>query len=285
MLSWLPTNFKRDVKSRLKTFRIAVARKTHGFSREDLVNMLHRLGVSRSDTLLVHSSLNEFSAFLGKPLDIISALQEAVGPTGTLLLPTLPFTGSAVEYVRTAKPFDVRRTPSQMGMLTELFRRMPGVSRSLHPTHPVAAWGANASGMIANHHLASTPCGKETPYGRLLDHNGKILFLGTDISVMTFFHAVEEIIETQMPFSPFSKEVFALESRDALGNTLSTRTRLFEPRYSRRRNIHKLVPELKRRKAWREMQLGGMKALLLRAQDVLEASLVLAKQGIFCYDE
>ena len=247
--------------------------------------MLHRLGVSRSDTLLVHSSLNEFSAFLGKPLDIISALQEAVGPTGTLLLPTLPFTGSAVEYVRTAKPFDVRRTPSQMGMLTELFRRMPGVSRSLHPTHPVAAWGANASGMIANHHLASTPCGKETPYGRLLDHNGKILFLGTDISVMTFFHAVEEIIETQMPFSPFSKEVFALESRDALGNTLSTRTRLFEPRYSRRRNIHKLVPELKRRKAWREMQLGGMKALLLRAQDVLEASLVLAKQGIFCYDE
>src|SRR5258705_3295900 len=110
---------------------------------------------------------------------------------------------------------------------------------------------------------------------RLLDQRGKILFLGTDISVMTFFHAIEEVLEPQMPFSPFTEEVFTLETRDAEGNTVFSRTRLFQPEYSRRRNLHKLVPMLKQQGWWREARLGGMKAILLHADQGLEVSLAL----------
>jgi aminoglycoside 3-N-acetyltransferase len=246
--------------------------------------MLRRLGIEQGDTLLVHSSLDQFSAFQGKPMDVILALQEAVGPTGTLLMPTLPFRGSAVEYVRGLRVFDVRRTPSQMGLLTELFRRSSGVIRSIHPTHAVAAWGKRASEMVDAHHKASTPCGRQTPYGRLLDHHGKILFLGTDISVMTFFHTVEEILEPKMPFSPFTKEVFVLESHDAQNQSVSTHTRLFDPEHSRHRNLSRLIPALKQRGWWREAKLGGMRAILLLADQVLEVSSESAARGIYCYD-
>src|SRR6202043_3771999 len=101
------------------------------------------------------------------------------------------------------------------------------------------------------------PCGRQTPYGRLLDQNGKILFLGTDISAMTFFHTVEEILEPKMPFSPFTKDVFTLQSRDAQNRILTTSTRLFEPQYSRRRNLEKLVRPLKQQGWWRDARLGG----------------------------
>jgi len=285
MFSWLPANLKRKTKSNLKSLRIAFSRKTRGFSKKELVELLCHLGIEQGDTLLVHSSLDEFNAFQGKPMDVILAMREAIGPTGTLLMPTLPFRGSAVEYVRELRVFDVRRTPSQMGLLTELFRRNPGVIRSTHPTHAVAAWGMRASEMVDAHHAATTPCGRQTPYGRLLDHNGKILFLGTDINVMTFFHTVEEILEPKMPFSPFTKEIFVLECRDAQNQSVTAHTRLFDPQYSRRRNLSKLIPALNRRGWWREAKLGGMRAILLRADQVLEASSALAKRGIYCYDE
>jgi len=285
MLPWLPANFKRKAKSGWKGFRLAITKKSRGFTSQDFVRMLTRLGVKPGDTLLVHSALDQFSAFMDKPLDIIFSLQQVLGPDGTLMMPTLPFTGSAVEYVRISRIFDARRTPSQMGLLTELFRRMTGVVRSLHPTHAVSAWGAQARAITDDHHKALTPCGRGTPYMRLLDQRGKILFLGTDISVMTFFHAIEEVLEPQMPFSPFTEEVFTLETRDAEGNTVFSRTRLFQPEYSRRRNLHKLVPMLKQQGWWREARLGGMKAILLHADQVLEVSLALAKRRIYCYDE
>ena len=207
-----------------------------------------------------------------------------MGSSGTLLMPTLPFTGTAVEYVQKRTVFDVKKTPSQMGFLTEIFRRSPEVIRSVHPTHPVAVWGRLASEMVRDHAKAGTPCGRQTPYGRLLDHAGKILFLGTDIQVMTFFHTVEEILEPQLPFSPFTKEIYSPTSLDEQGNVVVSRLRLFEPYYSRRRNLAKLVPVLRNRRWWSEAQVGGLKAILLKASEVLEATSILVGQRVYCYD-
>lgn len=285
MFSWLPAAFRKKTRSHWKSLRIFASRRSRGFSKQNLVDMLRRLGVARGDTLLVHSSVDQFDSFLGKPVEIINALQEALGPTGTLLMPTLPFRGSAVDYVRDSRVFDVKRTPSQMGLLTELFRRMPGVVRSVHPTHSVAAWGANAEWMTAGHHQACTPCGRQSPYGRLMDRNGRILLLGTDISVLTFFHTVEAVLEPKMPFSPFTREIFSLECRDAQNASVTTQTRLFEPKYSKRRNLKKLVPELKKNGWWHEASLGGMHAILLSADQILRASAELADRGIYCYDD
>lgn len=233
---------------------------------------------------MVHSSFDRFEGFTGKPIDVILALQEAVGAAGTILMPTMPFTGLAIDYVAQGEILDVVRTPSRMGLLTELFRRLPDVLRSAHPTHPVAAWGGKAEEITAGHHLAGTPCGAGTPFARLLDHDGKILLLGTGLAAMTFFHAVEEILEPRMPFTPFTKETFSLSCRDKDGNIVVSRTRLWDPEYARRRNPAKLAGALTEQGVCKEERVGRLGLVLLRAKDVLDALRLLADQAIYCYD-
>lgn len=283
LVNLLPKGTKDQLKGWRKRLRLAYVRHRYGFGPDDLLAALRRVGVKAGDVLLVHSSYDKFAGFSGKPSDAIRVLQDAAGATGTVLMPTLPFTGTAVDYVSRGSIFDVRRTPSQMGLLTELFRRSPEVSRSVHPTHPVAAWGAHTADMLANHHLARTPCGDGSPFARLLERDGRILLLGVDIESMTFFHCIEEVLERDMPMSPFTAEEFSLQSRDEHGVILVSKTRLFDPALSRRRDVRKLEPVLRQKGTWAETRLGELDIVLLKAKDVMAASKGLAAQGVYCY--
>ncbi len=285
LMNRLPKGAKERLKGWRKRLRLAYVRRWRAFQAHDLLAALRKLGVTPGSVVMVHSSFDRFAGFTGKPTDVIRVLEEAVGPTGTLLMPTLPFTGTAVEYVSRRPVFDVRRTPSQVGLLTELFRRSAGVARSVHPTHPVAAWGARATDMLANHHLARTPCGKGTPFARLFERDGRILFLGAGIESMTFFHYVEEVLEPAMPRSPFTRDDFTLESRDETGAIAVSKTRLFDPALSRRRNLTKLAPVLRGQGAWAQTRLGELDIILLKARDVMAASRELAAAGVYCYDD
>ena len=280
---FLPKKTKERLKGWRKRLWLAYVRRWRAFGADDLLAGLRALGIRPGQVVMVHSSYDQFAGFVGKPSDIIRVLQEAVGPEGTLLMPTLPFTGTAVEYTSRGNVFDVARTPSQMGLLTELFRRSPEVVRSVHPTHAVAAWGSRAAEMVANHHLARTPCGKGSPFARLLEHDGRILLLGVDIESMTFYHYVEEVIESGMPASPFTAAEFTLRSRDRTGTIVVSKTRLFDPEMSRRRDLTRLVAPLRRDGAWAEGRLGELHFTLLDAARVLATCRRLADQGVYCY--
>lgn len=276
---------RRTLKRVLTRLHRGFLRTCYPFGPDDLRLALTRLGLHAGDVVLVHSSYDQFTGFRGRPSDVIACLQGVVGPSGTVMMPTLPFTGTAVAHAARQEVFDVRRTPSRVGLLTELFRRSPGVVRSVHPTHPVAAWGARAAAIIDGHHLASTPCGVGSPFARLLDERGKILLLGVGVDSMTFFHTVEEILEPAMPFSPFTTEWFDLASRDASGRALTSHTRLFDPQWSRRRNIGLLVPALRQPGgSWRSTRIGHLDATLIDAAAVVAAARTLAESGVYCYD-
>lgn len=282
MIPFLSVNTKRSIKGWVKQQRLRYIRWRYAFSPAELAALLRRLGVQQGDVILVHSAFNHFEGFTGKATDVIAILQDAVGPQGTLLMPTMPFTGTAIDFVRSGKLLDIKRTPSQMGMISELFRRLPEVIRSTHPTHPVAVWGAQAEAMSAAHCACTTPCGRQSPFGRLLDYNGRLLFLGASIQTMTFFHTLEEMFEAQMPFSPFTRETFELTSRAPTGELVTTRTRLFDPAISRRRNIDKLEPVLKEKGYWQEAHLGKLRVILLKAEELLKVVSLLGLEN--CYD-
>jgi len=284
MKSPLMDRTKKRLKSGVRQLRRRYFDTFHPFSADDLATGIAALGIGRGDGVLVHSSFDAFAGFVGKPTDVISELEKLVGPEGRVLMPTLPFGGTAVEYARQQLVFDVMRTPSRMGLLTELFRRSTDVTRSVHPTHPVAVWGRDAAAFAQGHHVANTPCGTGSPYARLLETDGKILLLGTGIGALTFFHTVEELLEKQLPQSPFTEEVFCLQSRDHSGKIVVTQTRLFEPGMSKRRNLDKLIPELRVRGAWREHQTGRLRMISLDAADIFAAVSAMADRGEYCYD-
>jgi len=277
-------NMRGHAKKQLKSFRRWVSKTFRSFSPDELTRGMARAGVCKGDTLLIHSSFDAFEGFQGKPSDVIAVLQGLVGAEGLLMMPTMTFSGTAVEFARSKAIFDVVRTPSRMGLLTELFRRSPGVVRSVHPTHPVAMWGHDADAVARGHHLAGTPCGVGTPFEALLQRQGKIVLLGTDISVLTFYHFLEETLEAALPLAPFTTELFHMQSRMRDGQVLDTHCRLFEPASSRRRNLYKLVPHLKQMGAWREAKVGGLKIVVLGTTDVDAAVRSMVQQGAYCYD-
>ena len=283
MLDWLPVSVKSRLHQQYYGVRTAYFRYFHPYSADDLLSALRKLGVVEGDVVLAHSSLAAFVGFRGGAPEVIKVLEDAVGPSGTLIMPTLSFSGSAVAYARQGKIFDPKRSPSQVGLLTEVFRRSKGVARSLHPTHSVAVLGPDADYFVRDHHLAGTPCGAGTPFCRLWEKNGKVLLLGVGVSAVTFFHCVEELLEKELPFSPFTSELFTMKCKVDGSIVETAPMRLYDPGVSARRELSVLEDALRKRGAWRQGKLGNLQLIVLKAADILSATRDLANQGIYCY--
>jgi len=157
---------------------------------------LHALGIEPDDTILVHSSLKSLGWVDGGANAVIDAFEECL-PNGTLLMPALTFDNVTAENPR----FSVLHTPCCIGVIPETFRKYPGVSRSVHPTHSVCAWGVNADTMTGRHYLDRTPVGENSPFRLLPEFNGKIIMLGCGLEPNTFMHGVEETAGTPYVFA------------------------------------------------------------------------------------
>jgi len=151
---------------------------------------LARLGVRRGGVLLVHTSFKAVGPVEGGPLGLITALRDAIGPDGTLVMPTMT-DGEDV--------YDPFTTPSRgMGIAAELFWRQEGALRSDHPGGSFAAAGPHASTICAPQPL-SPPHGIESPAGRVLALGGQVLLLGVTHGESTILHVAESI--ANVPYS------------------------------------------------------------------------------------
>lgn len=154
---------------------------------QEIAAELKRLIPRNPPAVLVHSSLSSFGHVEGGAESVIAALKELCAG-GTLLMPTLSFAS-----IDEASPvFDVIATKSDTGRITEVFRTQPGVLRSRHIVSSAAAWGACARAVTAGH--LDTPCGPDSPYRRLIELDGFVLFLGACFRSNTLFHCAEEAV-------------------------------------------------------------------------------------------
>jgi aminoglycoside 3-N-acetyltransferase len=154
-----------------------------------LVNDLRNIGVMPGDTLMVHSSLRSVGDFPDRAMIVTRALLEVLGSEGTLVMPALSY----LFVTRDHPVFVQHETPTCVGALTEYFRTIPGVERSIHPTHSVCAIGKNTTLLLHDHHLDNSPCGARSPFTKLKHLDGKILFLGCGLMPNTSMHAIEEL--------------------------------------------------------------------------------------------
>jgi aminoglycoside 3-N-acetyltransferase len=99
------------------------------YGEAELRAVLKEVGVPAGATLFLHSAWDEFYNFSGTPVDLVRVLQRHVGPEGTIVMPAYPL------RVSPDTVFDVRRTPTGAGLVPEMFRRMPGVRRSINLVH------------------------------------------------------------------------------------------------------------------------------------------------------
>jgi aminoglycoside 3-N-acetyltransferase len=127
-----------------------------------LINELH---VTTGDTVYVGSSVDQLN--LDFPFyRILHYIQDIIGPKGNVLFPTYPNRSpmSSYQYLLQGKVFDVRRSPSYTGLLSEFARRQKGAIRSLHPTKSVCAIGPDAEELTRTHHNSPYPYDTCSPY-------------------------------------------------------------------------------------------------------------------------
>lgn len=160
------------------------------YTKEDIIKDLSALGIGPGDTILMHSSYKALGTIQGGAETFFKAFAEVLGHRGTLVLPSLSF-----ESVTPRNPhFDLHSTPGCVGYLAEYFRtQVPGVKRSLHPTHSCCALGKNGEEIISGHERDKTPVGKNSPFYKIRKYKGKVLMLGCGTRCNTSMHGVEEM--------------------------------------------------------------------------------------------
>lgn len=237
---------RRAARAALEAWRRAAGARNirHGsrhVTRAGLAADLARLGIAHGDTLFVHSSLKSLGYVEGGAAAVIGALQDAVGPHGTLLLPTYYLPGGTVRATCDMKDyvFDPRRHGTHMGRLPEAFLASAGVRRSIHPTHSVSAWGRHAARLTEAHHRAPSIFGVDSPWQRfIVCEQAKVLGLGISMGPVTFYHALEDAMGDAFPVPVWEGDTKLLACLDHAGRRWDVPVRPFDPAIAQRRIDH-----------------------------------------------
>tara|TARA_R110001583_G_scaffold154316_1_gene305978 strand:- start:4645 stop:5559 length:915 start_codon:yes stop_codon:yes gene_type:complete len=208
MLQNLPDKHFRTLRSSYFTARRKLApitRLMHGtFDAQQLRAHLEQHLDGDFEILMVHGSINRMlPAYTGNALELVNMLIDFCGPDRTLVMPAFffgdPKVGS-VQQTFTANPrFDLKRTASQMGLFTELFRRSKGVMQSHHPVYRVAALGPLAAALTQTAADKPAGLGEGSPFDFMATHKTQILGIGKSYHVMTQVHHVDELLGEALP--------------------------------------------------------------------------------------
>ncbi len=166
-------------------------------TQNDVFALLDSFGIRRDDAVTVHSSLREVGPIQGGADGLIDMLKAYLSD-GLLLIPTHTWAN-----VNAANPhFDVRSTPPCIGTLATVAAfRADGV-RSLHPTHSMAGFGAQAAEYLKDELSANTPAPVGGALSRLYERSGKVLLIGVGHERNTYLHAVDERVDVPNRIAP-----------------------------------------------------------------------------------
>ena len=161
------------------------------FVKEDIHAQLEAMGVKRTDTVLMHTSMKAVGEVEGRAEGFLDIMIDYFAKEGLLLIPTHTWANLS----DLSKPtLDVNSDYTCIGLVPSLAAVHPAAHRSLHPTHSMAAFGEGAEDFIAGEVMVDTSTSPNGCYGKLYEIGGKILLCGVGHNRNTYLHACEERI-------------------------------------------------------------------------------------------
>jgi len=156
----------------------------------DIIDSFKKAGLQEGDTIFVHSDISVFGKL--KTTDrgffleaLIDAIKETVGVSGTIIMPTFTYSFCKNET------YDVRNSKSDVGTLSEFFRKQSDVIRTNHPIFSVAIWGKNKSKYID---IGRDCFDNSSIFGKLHKDKAKIVFFGAPFNSCTYIHHIEQMM-------------------------------------------------------------------------------------------
>jgi len=281
---FLPADFVASlIRAKKRLNRARVSRQPI-LAEADFTKILtNDLGLTSGDTVYVHSSVDQLN--LGFPFyRILPLIQNVIGSQGTVLFPTYPNRSpvSSYEYLKQGRVYDVRRTPSFTGLLTEFARRQRNAIRSLHPTKSVCAIGPLAEILTASHQESPYPYDTCSPYYKLVEHEAKIIGIGVHSTYLSFVYCVDDALKEQNPVQTYFPEMFAAKCINYRGTVEIVHTYAHDMRSV----VHDIPQFIKQHipgNICADLTINGMKFFRADARPLFEKMLALAKQGVTVY--
>ena len=274
---------KNAVRSVQRRARRTFVRWFLSYDADELLSALRRLGVDSGDSLMVHAAFEPHHGFRGGIGDAIDVFARAVGPEGHLLMPSLAYHDSLLAYLTRLDRFDVRKTPTVMGLMAEMFRRRKGVSRSAHPAHPILVQGPRAQWFVEGHEHSPHSCGPDTPFDKLLAVGGKVAFFNVTFAHFTFFHYLEHRVAPHLSFPLYHEPPFDVNVVNSQGEALRIKAFAYAQGMQQRRHFAALEAWLREKGLIRGLRLGASNLLIVDLREVVAAADEMTQAGKFFY--
>ncbi|MBQ7778551.1 MAG: AAC(3) family N-acetyltransferase [Oscillibacter sp.] len=156
-------------------------------TKEQLKLQLAELGLTPSDTVVIHTSLRSVGPVEGGADGLIDAFCEYL-QDGLFLVPTHTWAN-----VNADQPvYDARQSVPCIGAVPRAAAARQDGTRSLHPTHSLWAFGRSAADYVRGEELAETPAPPGGCWARLAEAGAKIVLIGVNNSKNTFIHSLDE---------------------------------------------------------------------------------------------
>ena len=239
-----------------------------GVKPRDVTDALLSVGVRQGNTLLVHSDAIIAAQFPSLSAEqrlqnLIQAIEAAIGKSGTLVIPTFSYSFTRGE------PFDVQNTPSTVGLLTEYFRKLPGVYRSADPIFSFAFRGPLAK------ELSSIPIrecfGPKSAFSALHDLNAEIVDLGCSMTRGgTFVHYVETMHGVNYRYGKTFSGTVIMPDRQSYECSVVYNVRDLSRKSEA--DFRRLQNQLSGEKKLRTADVGRSRILAVRAKDLFDTA-------------
>jgi len=245
--------------------------------------LTEELNISKGSIVFIHSSVDNLNIKFDA-LRLLEILLETVGVAGTLVFPCWHFTYRAEEYLKSGKVFDVRRSASALGMLSEMARRYPGAKRSLHPINSIVAIGKNAEAITGSHHTDIYPCGEKSPYYLAMQMGGIIAGIGVNANFMSFVHCPEDVIKQQFPVKTRLDEVFEAKVKKEDGSVEIVKTLAAHPQI-KNNNINGFLKKNIKKSICRNITVKGNRFFIAHPEELFYSIIELSKENKTIYTE
>jgi aminoglycoside N3'-acetyltransferase len=242
-------------------------------SKGQLIGDLKKLGINEGDHLGVALSLKSIGYVDGGPDAFIDALLEAVGPNGTIMMPTYnrSFHLSEINTKLNKKDhiFDPSSTKADTGLVPNTLIERKEAIRSKHPTHSVTAIGEMAKNLTEEYDKGLSPY---SPYSKLAKIGGKVLCIGINDRIVAIRHEAQFLAGLLNVVPPRRGIKFRNESKNI-------KIFIFKNAGGCTRRLPELVNNIRKRGLLKEGQIGSAKALLINARDFLEITSKLLRNN------
>jgi len=163
-------------------------------TRNDIKKAAVDLGIREGDIIIIHSSFKSLGEVENGAETVVGGFTDALGNDGTLVFPTL----CQQDWENVYKNWHLDAV-SDVGYLTNYFRKLPDAKRSDQATHSVAAIGKYRDYLTETHGqsglrygiFGDSPFSADSPWEKMYELGAKVVFLGVNIRKCTFRHYAE----------------------------------------------------------------------------------------------